>query len=306
MKLIGVIFGLAVGIILLGSAIIPALGLFSTDENTLDVIIIDGQSNAAYYPSNTARVNPADVDLPAPKHNLLYYGTEQYINYYSYSGERGIYQMYRDGWIVGGEEPALALGLSEKSDRDVLTINVARGAQSITWLAPGGAGWTYATNCIEDALGKITGYDHLNLLGWVMIQGEADKDMDEATYKSRFMDLSRAFDSLGFGQCYIVNTRPYWGGNATIAQQDLAEHYGNIHIATYATESFTEENGLLVVGDPIHYSQKGRNILGTDLAEYIPDSASLTIDDSLLYAIPIITIAGFVAIAAGIVLKRPF
>lgn len=269
-------------------------------RNTLDVIIIDGQSNAEY----NQYCNKYLVDLPVPDNMLMYYGTESAANSYPGTSSTGIYDMCRGGnWQIGGIEPALAYYYSLQTDNPVLTINVARGAMSISWLASEDEGLGYAKDIIDTALGKIHGY-HVRMAGWVMLQGEADKAMDVETYKEYFIELYDYFDSIGADQCYLVKTRDQYGGNSVIAQEELCEEYANIHMATTITDSFADDSGLVVPQGPIHYTQLGRNVIGEAVADYmagyIPDAPA----NSLLRAIPAIIAVGLILAAVGITISR--
>ena len=305
MNPIKAILVIAVATILTVYIVYPLVENPDSYSNSIDVIIIDGQSNAEYS-SSMSRVNPLLIDLPVPDHKLLYYGTESGANYiYGGVPSTGIYEMNRDGyWILGGIEPTLAYTYSQLTGHDVLTINVAVGAQSITKLSPDGTYWQKGAECIAEALSMLTGYSHVNMVGWIMMQGEADKNMAVDTYKEHFVDLMNYFKSIGANECYLVKTREYYGGNATIAQSELVEEYGNVHMATTITDTFTETNGLLVNGDPIHYSQKGRNLVGTALGEYIADDEDQAPWESMAIAIPIVLVIGIILFAARIVVSR--
>lgn len=308
MKIPALIISVSIVVITLTMVLMPILDDAEHPGNVLDVIIIDGQSNAEYSTSK-ARVNPALIDLPIPHHKLMYYGTESAANNFlsdSYVPD-GIYDMNRDGiWMIGGLEPTLAYYYSERSGHDVLTINVARGAMSITALAPDGEYWQRGSKVISDALALVSGYSHVNMVGWVMLQGEADKNMAVDTYKSHFLDLVDYFDSIGANQCYLAKTREYYGGNATTAQDQLVQEYDNIHMATTITDTFTEANGDLVNGDPIHYSQRGRNIVGQALGEamevYELPGAELISVIPIIIAVAILL--GVVGVVGSIMIKR--
>lgn len=296
MSPIKLIITLALSLILITSLVVPTIE-GTMDPAELDVIIIDGQSNAEYS-TNVARTNAGIIDLPSPTHKLMYYGTANYAEHYPGFDNAEIWEMNRNNqWMIGGLEPYLAYVYSERSGHDVLTINVARGAMSISWLAPSGEGGEYAAEVITDALNKISGYRFVNMVGWVMLQGEHDKTMAVDTYKSYFLELADYFDSIGASQCYIGATREYYGGNATIAQKELSMEYSNIHLVTEISETFTEANGMLVSGDPIHYSQKGRNVMATELANGMGITDHGNTD--LLKVIPVMLLAALLLMAAG-------
>lgn len=301
MRIPALVIAAAIATIVLTMVLIPILDDAEHPGNTLDVIVIDGQSNAAYY-TGTNRVNPNLIDLPIPHNKLMYYGTENAPNdFLTPEDSDGIYEMNRDGrWIIGGIEPTLAYYYSERSGNDVLTINIARGAQSITALSPpDGEYWILGAQAISDALSMVSGYTTVNMIGWVMLQGESDKNMAIDTYKENFLNLADYFDSIGANQCYIVKTRDYYGGNATIAQDQLVQEYDNIHMATTITDTFTEANGDLVNGDPIHYSQRGRNIVGEAVGEYIPVYSPP--GSEIISIIPVVIVAAILLAIVGVV-----
>lgn len=303
MKILNIAIMVTVALIVTSTLLIPVINDAKEEPSTLDVIIIDGQSNAEYS-SNTARTNMELIDLSAPEHKLMYYGSETAANSYPGSDSYKLYEMYRDGvWQIGGLEPTLAYYYSERSGHDVLTINVARGAMGIAWLKPTGNGGIWAQGCIDKALSEITGYSRINMVGWVMLQGEHDKTMAVDSYKTQFMELDAYFDSIGAKYCYLVKTREYYGGNATIAQNQLVAEHPDIFMATTITDTFTEENGMLVTGDPIHYSQLGRNVIGEAVGKYMIVYESPTIP--LLDIIPVLVIVAIVMGAVvAIFIKR--
>ena len=290
-------------IILTVTLVGPICSGLQSKENTLDVIVIDGQSNAEYSPSSLTRCNKGQVGLPDPKYDLLYYGSESAANNY-WTDSTGIYSMNRGGyWQIGGLEPTLAYYYSLRAGHDVLTINVAKGATSITWLA-GSDGLAYATETIDTALGLVQGYSKINMVGWLWLQGEKDKAMAIEDYKSYFIGLMDYFESYNLNFCYIAKTREYYGGNATIAQEELVSEYSNIYM-TDVTDSFTEQNGLLVNNDPIHYSQKGRNVIGETIGNMmvLPENPDKTVQD-LLSIIPIIIAIGVILLVVRLILGR--
>lgn len=300
-----VAIGAVVGIVIFSTVLYPVVVNYDSEPSTLDVIIIDGQSNAEYS-SSINRCNKALIDLPVPNQALLYYGSEHAANSYPSSDSNQIYSMNREGyWQIGGLEPYLAYTYAERSGHDVLTINVARGAQSIAWLAPPGAGGEYAKNVIDSALAQVQGYRSVNMVGWVMLQGEQDKNMPVETYKGHFMELSEYFTSIGADNCYIASTREYYGGNACIAQEELAQASPNIHISTHISDTFTESNGYLVSGDPIHYSQKGRNLIAEELGAAIQVSPGREAFN-LIQVVPIIVLVAMIASIMTIAIRaRP-
>ena len=266
MKLIATILATVIAIVIV-VALIPEL---DNDSNSIDVIIIDGQSNAAPYPGTT-NLELVDQELGAPTHNIYYYGSpdsqptwpEHYWKSYD------VYPIYKDGaYVIGSLDGPLAYYLSEKQGHDVLVINSAVSGSKISELIPGNPKGDWGIELIENALNKLSGYRYVNIIGWVWAQGEWDSTTDIDEYKSDFLKLDNYFDSIGAYQCYIIKTKEHWG-NAVIAQRELVEEYPDIHMATEITESFTRENGMLLDGAG-HYTQQARILVADSVADYIP------------------------------------
>lgn len=314
------IIGAIVGIILVVCVLIPICTISESGSGTeLDVIIIDGQSNGEY--GDTFVCDPTVVNNVydvTPSHNLWYYGTSTappnewwWSHDYNNSWDQyRLYKMYRDNhWIIGGYEPILANSLSERSGNDVLVINMSIGARTIEMLLPDGADAEYTWGVLDRALDLAKErYSKINMAGVVWIQGEGDKDTPVNDYISDFEKLMGAFSEYGANDFYIVHTRDYFGGNANIAQEQLAQMYDNVEIATYITESFTLTNGTLASNADIHYSQIGRNAIALSIADKIvvpdvgPNVSDNGIVKTIIYVIPVISLIGIlVYLIRGIV-----
>lgn len=245
--------------------------------DVLDVMIIDGQSNAAY---GTDIANPTVVasDFPdAPNKKLLYYGTSTKPITYGLPGNPnydttfesyGIHEMYSDGWIIGGYEPGLAYILSERSGHDVLIINIAVPGATVAELSPSGECGIYGKAVINHALDGVRDqYDTLNMLGYVWAQGEADYDTTIRQYEADFLAIKNDLAKVGADECYIIKTRAKWG-NSVAAQTDLIHQYSDIVLGTNITDTFTVSDGTLM-SDNTHYTQKGRDIIANILGDEI-------------------------------------
>ena len=263
-----------------------------TDENVLDVIMVDGQSNGDYVQNRQDIINltVTNEELGEPKHKALYYGSSNASENHV-SSSFSIKEMYRDGkWAIGAHEAGLAYYLMEKDDRDVLVLNIAYSGKNIEYLSEGN-GWIQGKEVLTKAIADVKkSYDRIEYVGWVMIHGEADKNMPIDYYEDHFMILDGNLKKYGFEECYIVLPRIV-GSNSYNAMLDLAEKHEDIHIATGITSTFTTENGLLC-SDNIHYTQLGRILIDEAVVEYIPKSNT---DASALNMI-INTIPIFVAI----------
>lgn len=299
MKIVAGIVAVAVSVIIL-AAFAPAFYIPS-DGETLDVFIIDGQSNAAYANQpGSVDLDVVNASLGEPDHELYYYGNSIRPTMYNESNTNyAIHQIYSDGeYKVGGLVAPFAYYLSESQDRDILVLDVGISAQSISNLVPGSTGGDWKVGIIAAALDAISGYDHVNMIGWTWLQGESDTTMAVSTYKSYFLDLESYYSSIDCPNCYIVKTRQAYGGNATIAQDQLIASNPSIHLGTDITDTFTGTSYML---DDLHYNQAARILISESVTESIPVvhygdyGASI---NPLLAAIPAIIIS---AIILGVV-----
>lgn len=204
MKIQEKITAVVIGVVLIVCVLIPICNLDNSyAPNELDVIIIDGQSNGEY--GDTFVCDPSVVNEvydKKPSYNLWYYGTStappnewwwRYDLNQSWDQYR-LYKMYRNNqWMIGGYEPILANILSERSQNDVLVINMSIGARSIDMLLPDGADAEYSWGVLDRALDLAKDkYSRINMAGVVWIQGESDKDTPVEQYKSSFVELMDA------------------------------------------------------------------------------------------------------------------
>lgn len=292
-KITACIISVAVSIVIITSVLIPFCNVGNNSANVLDVVIIDGQSNAAYRSVFNAEELNEDYSQYIPTKNLYYYGTALRPVMYGYNlNDCDIHKTYNNGWKIGGYEPLLSYNLSNRSNHDILIINVGIGAKSIEYLAPTGESGQWAFSVIEDALSKVQGYDNINMLCWIWAQGENDKDMPVDTYKQYFYSLQNSYKAIGANECYIIATRPYYGGNATTAQNELILSDPGVILGTNLSNTFTTGSAYLQYGEPIHYSQIGRNVIALELGNIISVSEIQYSNEikTILTAIPLIVV----------------
>lgn len=300
-KLIPSIF---VIIVLLTSLLLPIISDFGEDSKVADVVIIAGQSNAAYRESIPYRVDPniATRELPLSD-SLYYYGTLTSPATYEIIGDPtydptfesySLHKMCRDSrYIIGGLEAPLGIGIHNITGHDVIVLNVAVSSATISWLDPDGVWGTFASGVISHAMDMINAkYHTVNKIGWVCLQGESDMNTSIDAYKTNFIRLMDYMDSFGFNNGYIVPPRESRGGNAYIAQYDLASEYNNLHISTNIQNSFTVENGLLY-GDDLHYTELGRIEIGKAVVDSmdLPKNDSMSIKPLLYVIVPLIIVS---------------
>ena len=314
-KLLGLIIVAALVVILL----IPTV-TESNDDKILNVLVIDGQSNAEYgdsYVCNAVDLNAEYMDVP--DHNLYYLGTDttpgnlwQWQTTYNMSWAgyhlEPMYNYSTSQWIIGGYEPILGNSIASRSGNDTLIVNMGVGARTIAQLLPDGDSGAYSWGVLDRAvaLAEYAGYT-INMIGVVWIQGEADKDTAVDSYVQSFTTLESAFSDRGLNRIYIVHTRDTYGGNANTAQEQIAASNPDVEIATYITDTFTQDNGMLASNADIHYSQKGRTTIAEAIETKITVPEVKSSNDhieQIEMILPLIVLAGIVLSVIRLAIDR--
>lgn len=248
------------------------------EKAQLDVFLILGQSNAMYrYSSNPSAASPVP-----PLGTAYYYGTPDdpvsNIFYDRSVNDYGMHSMTESPNVAHiGNIEAPSAAYSKRTGHKVLTINGAIGGAPISTYLPGGISYDYAQTVFSDALLTIdTAHYDLTVRSYIWIQGESDSDTDVETYKRSFMEIHQSLLGIGdiqfspydFDCGFISKVRSAEGVNSSIAQVRLAEECKTIHLASTASDSFSIDDGTML-DDNLHYSQKGDNVIGTELGEYI-------------------------------------
>lgn len=311
--MIGKILVVFVGIVLCGGLLVPVIQDEAlAGEDTLDIVVLGGQSNAAYT-LGTPRVDPEVTreNVPLPSTNCYYFGTDSRPVYHS-TDLNGctIHNMIQESqWHIGGEEAAIAYYLSEKTHDDVLVINVAVPGQSIDKFLPGTQYGDRIVEILDLALPMVPSHYSEIRCGFVWIQGEADKTTPIADYIADFDIIQGVFSGFGFDMCYMVQTRPSDSGNATAAQREIVETHPNVIMASYAPATFSVSSGTLVEGNEIHYTQKGRDIVGEDLGTAIAAREASHLRElagsEIILIIPVIVLLSIIAVVGyGMISRR--
>jgi len=245
----------------------------------LDVFLILGQSNAMYRHSS----DPSTASPIPPLGTAYYYGTSDDpvsgIFYDRSVDDYGMHSMTESADVarIGNIESPFASAYNKMTGRKVLTINAAIGGVPISTYLPGGISYNYAQTVFSDALQRIdTEHYDFTVRSYIWIQGESDSDTEIETYKRSFMKMHRSLLGIGdvqfsphrFDNGFISKIRSKEGINSSIAQIQLAEGSKTIHLASTASDSFSIDDGTML-DDDLHYSQKGDNIIGKELGEFI-------------------------------------
>lgn len=102
----------------------------------------------------------------------------------------------------------------------------------------------------------------------------------------------------------MVKTRDVNGGNSCAAQIEIARTNPNVIMASTLPDTFTVANGLMN-SDNLHYTQKGRILIGEDIANVmsLPYHAPHDLAN-LIGVIPILVIASIVVFAARMIIVK--
>lgn len=311
MRLIKAIVGIVISLLVVGAILVPITSNYSSDgEHTLDIVVLGGQSNMAYIPAYMD-LDVVNQDIPQPTTNCYFYG---YADRPVWNNADlplcDIHSMTANGsWIIGGEEVAVAKTISDYTSDDVLVVNVAIPAYAIAQFEPNTTGGNHIKNVLTDVLQEIPAKYTKIKCGWAWCQGESDKTTPVNDYVSSFEKVQGIFESFGFKTCYLVQTKPSDSGNATAAQTIIANTVPGVVMASTAPSTFTRDNGMLIEDNWLHYSQAGRDIVGSDIGHAICKKMTPHLRDNDVYSvismIPILVTAGLIiAIAGTIAIRR--
>lgn len=248
----------------------------------LDVWMLSGQSNAAYYGSG--RYDPSTA-TPVPKLGTsYYYGTESapvvYDASFTPDDTYGIFDMMNTttgAAKIGNIELPFAGEYGTKTDHKVLVVNGARSGAHIEQFVPNFDVCAFMKTVFNDAMSKIDqDCYNVSVKGLIWAQGESNDDTIIETYEMYFkqmwysvsgQDKAHIFSEYDLPTCMIIQTREVNSANAAEAQENLAAELDNVYLATEVTQTFTIENGMMN-SDNLHYSQLGDNAIGADIADY--------------------------------------
>lgn len=314
-KILKHIITIFVAVVITAGVLIPVC-LDDSNPN-LYVFVIAGQSNAEYAGTGIGIMND---NASAPNSDVLYYGSESMpiqCGYKIVGGQTiltdhdptlksyNVHSMYDDSrWRIGCLDAIIADKISNRSDVDVMIINVAIGGASVEMLQPNNIGGQYVSSVINDAMSKIPSKYNVTKLGYAWLQGEADATTAESTYIDKFHNINSWYNAQGFPMCYMVQTRPYDGGNASSAQLTICNTTSNVVLSSIAPQSFTVANGLMNP-DNRHYSGEGRYIVGSQIGDSI-DLITVSTNDTngLIKIVPLIVIISIVIMAIGMLSLR--
>lgn len=251
---------------------------YNVEKADLDVWLLTGQSNAAYFRYDSTTATP----IPSLG-TSYYYGTDSApITYTTFDpDDYDIYDMISTTTgeaKIGNIELPFAGQYQTLGDHKVLVINGALSGAPIEKFVPNAEVYEYMVDVFADAMSKIDEtYYNIYTKGTIWAQGESNSSTPVDQYKMYFMEMYNAVSGQDQAHvfnadydlplCMIVQTREANSTNAPTAQEELAAETDGIYLATDVTQTFTVENGLMNSDDE-HYSQLGDNMIGVALADY--------------------------------------
>lgn len=269
-----------------------------TGDDTLCVVVLVGQSNVAYIPSYMD-LDVVNEDVPLPTTNCYYFGTSSFPISGSNIDACSIWPMVvGNKWRIGGEECSLAYGISEKTNDDVLVINVGDPGRPISYFEPTNDGGKRIQAILDRALNLIDDKYVIKKVGWIWGQGESDKTTPIEDYVSSFTKIDHMMKDNGFDKCWMIQTKPIDSGYATQSQEEIVDSFKNVNWGSKAPDKFTVQNGGLIEGNSLHWSQSGRIEVGYDCAEQIvkilPTHPRSSVAYELLELVPIFIVLGVI------------
>lgn len=279
----------------------------------LDVFLMTGQSNAAYWTAgegDLSALDPSKADpVPAPG-TAYYYGFADRYDRLTVGTPEFLSMTTADGAAaIGDKAPPFAGTYTQLTGHKTYWICGAVSGTTIDQFVPGtGDVWSYMEQVVPAAMDAIDETLYIpHVKGYMWIQGEWNSSTSIDEYKVDFMKMHEEIldGDLGvrFDHCFI-SLVGY--GNAVTAQRELArDHPSTITLSTEAATTFTADNGLL--GNGVHYSQEGDNIIGVDLgvscAEYYQKEEAGVVGD-LAGLVPVLIVVSLMAFIVLVFIRR--
>lgn len=237
----------------------------TVEKAILDVYYLNGQSNATYMPS-TAQTNPEEAE-PYPG-----LGQGYFVNALSGWASRVAWYDSEGNKNVGNISPSFVADYYESTGHKVLFIQGGVAGRSILKFQPGEEMYNRTTGVMEmnytSGLLSQTDKYNINTVAMIWIQGEADANsMTSEEYLGYFLTFWESYQTTAhpFDYC-LISIMPETFPTIRSADFKLIESRGDMYLGADVTKTFTIENGLMA-SDDLHYTQKGRNLLGETLAD---------------------------------------
>ena len=235
-----------------------------TIKAPLDIYLLTGQSNAAYF---NAEPENAPVTLK---------GTSYQYDEIEGGGYIRSLNNHNGSMAVGNIEASLCKILYDQTGNKTLVINAGKSGQDIKTFMPfTGESYKEIERIWGVAINQLSQGDYEihfepTLKSYIWIQGESDDWTDTEKYMESFKQIHNVFTSeeyfdLDYGFIVMVRSKFF---RPCDAQEQLAQAYDDIIMATRVSQYFSPEDGSMRQDD-LHYSQYGDNILGEETAKTI-------------------------------------
>lgn len=275
---------------------------YRVTKATADLILMNGQSNAAYYLKNDL---PPEADkAPAPHVGTSYYFgrlTDPKMNYdFGSIADYQIYDMIdpSDGQLrIGDKGPGFCKEYTNATGHKAIWISMGIiGKRISTWLPPSGTNWIYDADMMTAFNAQLDSMPvEIDRTIMLWAQGESDKNAGTsiAVYKSRFMTFYEAAPAAwghDIDACYLISGKTSNMGIINDALAQLAAEHDDIKLAVPASliDTFTVDNGLMYTDD-LHYTQTGDNAVADAAARAVLQDMGYTVGSAPIYLIQAIT-----------------
>lgn len=248
-------------------------------KGKLDLFLMWGQSNAAYYGDpQPSEASPRPSPGNAYFWGLYYSGRDPPTYAYAvqssspwsddYISKCRMYDVWTDGeCIIGNLLPAFAASYTQETGHRVYWVSAAVGGASLTLFQPGQTDYVYAQKVIQAAMAQIDPDKwEVTPIGFGWWHGSADNNKTVAQYVDLFTTMFDALKEGGLGvtfdHCFLSLTRSTT--NPYKAHMVLGER-PDVTIVEDIVRTFPDE-----ADDPSyyannHYSQKGYNLAGDQM-----------------------------------------
>lgn len=240
-----------------------------------DLIIIDGQSNAAYANGDRA------TSIAPPLGRAAYWGSP-WSQPAHLTDNLDLCQwrdmVDPDGTLrLADKGPAFAAAWTEQTGKKVLWMSVAVVGRAIAdWQQPDGVMWAWNCDLMARAMADLPdGYD-IEDVYVLWAQGEADRAnyrpaLYESIWTQMYNSVNRgAWDCPAPTAWGLISGRTAKVGWVNDTFEALAERLDNVTVCVDPSlvDSFTPLNGLLLA-DQVHYTQEGDNAVANASARYL-------------------------------------
>ena len=279
---------------------------WTVTQSELYMFVLAGQSQAAYRNYDVTVANEDDATVRGGQ--AWYYGTSsQPVKYTSTWASwdlstYGIYPMNNpDGsWCIGSLEAPFASEWVNTSGKNILILNTAISGRAIESFVEGADGWKYTMMILDDAANKLSNHFTVHKVGVIWLHGQANLNASVEYYVAQFGKVYDQYATEGYDNWAIEQPRASEAPTIDKANLVICDTYPNCYIgSTFGTEHITDDGPY--IADGTHYNQKGRDIVGKELAEcylnhIVPELAYHTVAKapSIIGIVPVVICAGVV------------